>query len=58
MSSIVNMESFVQSGEEHYIEITHDFNKSDTIYSKIPIDHVEDYLTRHVNCYERTIEYI
>jgi P4 family phage/plasmid primase-like protien len=36
------------------VEITHDFNKSDTIYERVPITEVEDYLKKHIRCYERT----
>lgn len=37
-----------------YIEITHDFNKSDTIYENVPVKEVEEYLKKHIRCYERT----
>ena len=51
------MESFVRDGGmEREVEITHGFYKTNTIYNKVPINRVENYLREHQDCYERTGE--
>jgi hypothetical protein len=47
-------EESVMSINEPVIEITRGFNSSDTIYKKVPLSKVEEYLKNNRDCYERT----
>jgi len=40
---------------EPTIAITHDLAGSDNNYAEVPLSKVEAYLTKHTNCYERTL---
>jgi phage/plasmid-associated DNA primase len=44
----------ISSNMNSDIQITHDFYKSDTLYSTVNINDIEQYLKTHINCYERT----